>query len=179
MEVKTCTKCKNSKPVGQFAKNRNVCKQCAATYMRKYRDEDGKGGRPKRTVELDLAELPALVVGDGFAGREDLEQYLQRQLEETCAHFDVLIEVNRARLQAALRTRSAKDINDAEVAYRRTVVDKTSYQTKLLEKLELLQQWRPTEDEDPAHNPVVFEMGATPDKEKLVVPCAAPPGLEE
>lgn len=58
MDQKTCTKCGKSKPVEEFDKQRNKCKECRNTHRREWRHKKSAAKRDAREHDYGKQELP-------------------------------------------------------------------------------------------------------------------------
>lgn len=127
------------------------------------------GGRPAARVEIGDINLTIEKIDSGvFSGREKLNSFLQENIAETLGAVDLLIRVNIARLNSAIKSAEAKRIDEAEKAYRSSLDMKQKTLISLMDKLEALENLR-SEDQTGGKQ-VVFQIN-TPPNEFQVTPA--------
>jgi hypothetical protein len=151
VQPRRCRKCRKSNEEVAFVAGKNLCNPCKAAEARAKRAKDNpdhETGRPKRALDLDMDQLPTT---DGskfdFADRATLNRALSETLSANLGNLNALVECNRARLNSALKSKHATDVEKAENALRRSVDSQSTVLMKVIDKLELLEGLRRGADE--------------------------------
>lgn len=170
-----CRNCPNTSDKVPFVKGKDWCKSCRAQYQKDYRKKnnpDGNVGAPKRNLDIEMDALPPVDLKRfDFSDRPKLNTSLSETLSHNLGALKVRVDFNTARLNAALKSKHATDIEKAETALGRSVDSQSAMLMKVIDKLDLLEGLRTSGN--PEGKPISFHNGGAPPA-AAIVDCVVP-----
>lgn len=167
---KTCTECEFKGPREKFAQGKRICLTCHGDRVK--RSQGRSAAADAADLDIKIPKRKAAPLDKAFDSRDALGAMLKGNLGRAIDESVYLMDFQRARLEQARKMKDAKLINDAANGLDKALTQYTAITTKLMDKLQALEDLRAQEGKI---KPVTFYLQPAPAQPRLGVTHTIPP----
>lgn len=160
--LRTCTSCDFQGTAEHFAENKRICLECHKNRVK--RSQGRSAARDAAQIDIKLPRRAKSKLDKAFDNRDALGIMLKGNLGRAIDEATYMMDFQKARLGQAIKLKDAKMINDAANGFDKALTQHTAITTKLMEKLQALEDLRAQEGKT---KPVTFFLQPFPSKPRI------------